>query len=146
MAKSLTFPYVELPIRNPATKILVGTIFRPLIPIQIGYQDKFSLTFEALVDSGADKSLFPLEIGQQIGIDFSKIKPNNAKGIGGKEIKTYSSAILLKTKRQTFKTEADFSSEIDYPLLGRDGFFGLFSKLEFDQKKKRLILHLKLSY
>lgn len=138
MAKSFSFPYIGLPIRNPATKILLGTIYRPLIPIQIGFNGKHSLLFEALVDSGADKSLFPMDIGTQIGIDFSKIKPNKAKGIGGKIVLTYSSPIDLKVKNQTFKTQADFSSEIDYPLLGRDGFFDLFSKVEFQPKKRKI--------
>ncbi len=140
MAKTLSFPYVGLPIRNPATKILLGTIFRPLIPIQLINQKKTSLLFEALVDSGADKSLFPLDIGESIGIDFSKLKPNKAKGIGGFQVTTYSSPIILKLKNQHFETVADFSKEIDYPLLGRDGFFNLFSKLEFDEKKKKLSL------
>jgi hypothetical protein len=142
MAKSFSFPYIGLPIRNPATKILLGTIYRPLIPIQIGSNAKQSLLFEALVDSGADKSLFPLDIGTQIGIDFSKIKPQKAIGIGGKIVITFSAPIDLKIKNQTFKTQADFSGEIDYPLLGREGFFDLFSKIEFQNKKKKLIFEL----
>lgn len=140
MAKTLSFPYVGLPIRNPATKILLGTIFRPLIPIQLINQKKASLLFEALVDSGADKSLFPLDIGESIGIDFSKLKSNKAKGIGGFQVTTYSSPIILKIKNQQFETTADFSKEIDYPLLGREGFFNLFSKLEFDEKKRKITL------
>lgn len=142
MAKSFSFPYIGLPIRNPATKILLGTIYRPLIPIQIGFNAKQSLLFEALVDSGADKSLFPLDIGTQIGIDFSTLKPQKAKGIGGKIVTTYSAQIDLKIKNQTFITQADFSREIDYPLLGREGFFDLFSKIEFQNKKKKLIFEL----
>lgn len=142
MAKNITFPYVGLPIRNPATKILLGTIYRPLIPIQIIFSQKSSLLFEALVDSGADKSLFPLDIGSQIGIDFSQIKPHKARGIGGIVVKTYSSPIEIKLKDQLFKTVADFSAEIDYPLLGRQGFFDLFPKVEFDQKKKKLKIEL----
>lgn len=140
MAKTLSFPYVGLPIRNPATKILLGIIYRPLIPIQITSDKKTSLKFEALVDSGADKSLFPVDIGESIGLDFSKIKPNKARGIGGFQITTYSSPIILKIKNRQFETVADFSKEIDYPLLGRNGFFNLFSKVEFDGKKQRLIL------
>lgn len=142
MAKNITFPYVGLPIRNPATKILLGTIYRPLVPIQIIFETKSSLLFEALVDSGADKSLFPLDMGTQIGIDFSKIKPNKARGIGGMIVKTYSSPIELKIKNHLFKTVADFSAEIDYPLLGREGFFDLFSRIEFQQIKKKIILEI----
>lgn len=142
MAKSFSFPYIGLPIRNPATKILLGTIYRPLIPIQIIFKDKQSLTFEALVDSGADKSLFPLDIGTQIGIDFSKIKPQKAKGIGGIIVKTYSSEIKLRIKNYEFRTIADFSDQIDYPLLGREGFFDLFTKVEFYQTKKKLLIEL----
>lgn len=142
MAKSISFPYIGLPIRNPATKILLGTIYRPLVPIQIVFYNKSSLLFEALVDSGADKSLFPLDIGTQIGIDFSKIKPNKAKGIGGMIVNTYSSPIQLKIKNETFETVADFSAEIDYPLLGREGFFDLFSKIEFQHQKKKIVIEL----
>jgi hypothetical protein len=142
MARSFSFPYIGLPIRNPATKILLGTIYRPLIPIQIGFNGKNSLLFEALVDSGADKSIFPLDIGTQIGIDFSTLKPNKAKGIGGMMIKTYSSPIKLRIKNYEFQTMADFSDQIDYPLLGRDGFFDLFGKIEFQQIKKKIVLEL----
>ena len=140
MAETLSFPYVGLPIRNPATKILVGVIYRPLVPIQIGFGKKTSFLFEALVDSGADKNLFPMDIGEQIGINFSKLQPQKAKGIGGSEIKTYFSLISLKIADHTFETNAYFSKEIDYPLLGREGFFDLFSKIEFNQKKKKLDL------
>jgi hypothetical protein len=142
MAKSFSFPYIGLPIRNPATKILLGTIYRPLIPIQIGFNGKHSLLFEALVDSGADKSIFPLDIGTQIGIDFSTLKPNKAKGIGGMIINTYSTSIKLRIKNYEFQTIADFSDQIDYPLLGREGFFDLFTKIEFYQKKKKLLFEL----
>jgi hypothetical protein len=140
MAKSISFPYIGLPIRNPATKILLGTIYRPLVPIQIYFNNKASLLFEALVDSGADKSLFPMDIGTQIGIDFSTIKPNKAKGIGGMIIKTYSAEIDLKLKNFKFQIKADFSQQIDYPLLGREGFFDLFTKIEFQPSRKRLVL------
>jgi hypothetical protein len=142
MAKSFSFPYIGLPIRNPATKILLGNIYRPLIPIQIGFNGKHSLLFEALVDSGADKSIFPLDIGTQIGIDFSTLKPNKAKGIGGMIINTYSTPIKLRIKNYEFQTIADFSDQIDYPLLGREGFFDLFTKIEFYQKKKKLLFEL----
>ena len=81
-----------------------------------------------------------MDIGTQIGIDFSTLKPNKAKGIGGMVIKTYSAKIELKVKNYSFETYADFSDQIDYPLLGREGFFDQFTTIQFDNKKRRVVL------
>lgn len=142
MALTLSFSYIGLPQVNPATGIAVRMLYRPMVPLQIGLKTKFSLSFEALVDSGADHTLLPMDIGESIGIDFKKLAPNKARGIGGKEITTYFFPILIKIEDQIFKTTAYFSKSVDFPLLGRDGFFNLFSSLTFDQKKKRLTLEL----
>lgn len=50
-------------------KKLAPGLIRPIIPITLHYHNQ-SVTYEALVDSGADMSMFPAQIGELLGIDI----------------------------------------------------------------------------
>lgn len=69
----MKFPYRKINLKHPfAAK---DFILRPIIPVSINYADK-TLRYEALIDSGADFNIFPLEIAQKLGIKFKKNKYN----------------------------------------------------------------------
>ncbi|HUV72062.1 MAG TPA: hypothetical protein VMW25_03565 [Clostridia bacterium] len=47
-------------------------------------------------------------------------------------VSAYTHKIKIYVQTISFDTQIDFSYEIDYPLLGRDGFFNKFKKITFN--------------
>lgn len=94
-----------------------------------------SKKFDALLDSGADVSLFNSEIAEAIGIDLSNAKPAKFTGISG-GIDGY--------RIEKFKIKVEgFTEAIEIPvcfvdsssvslLLGQDGFFDLH-RIKFEK-------------
>lgn len=52
-------------------KKLAPGVLRPIIPIAVGHND-FFVSYEVLVDSGADMCIFDAEIGELLGIEYRK--------------------------------------------------------------------------
>ncbi len=88
---------------------------------------------DALVDSGADRNLFPLSFATDfLGLNFKKTKPVIIRGIGNAIVEAYPGKLNLWVAGQKFQTDADFSASHNLPILGRNGFFNLFSNISFD--------------
>lgn len=126
----MKFPYVKLPFKDSTVK----WVARPLIPIRI-LGPKGIWEGYALIDSGADRCLFNLEIAQDIGLDLSNTTIQNFGGIEGGNIK----AKLHKTKLQVLGIEekieviAGFvSSNGVSAILGQEGFFDNF-RIKFEK-------------
>jgi hypothetical protein len=86
-----SFSYLPRPVLNPKTNIL-EEVFTPFVPTRLSLSRNNPTPFiDALVDSGADKNLFPMQIGELLGIDFKKIRPKIIHGIGNIELKAYPS-------------------------------------------------------
>lgn len=79
----MKFPYRKINLQNPFNS--KKFILRPIIPFSIKYQDK-ALRFEALIDSGADFNIFPMEIAKKLGIILKDSDHISFVGVGGKEI------------------------------------------------------------
>ncbi len=133
MAK-LGFSYLPRIVINPKTSTQEET-FTPFIPI------KFSTThnnptnlIDALIDSGSDTNLFPMQLGEMLSIKFKKMNEKIIYGIGGAQIKAYTAKINIWLNNTKYETEADFSREHQGLLLGRQGFFNLFKSVTFDEK------------
>ncbi len=139
----LTYDYFKIPYREKNNEQIVKETFIPFIPIRIAFGHKLSLSFRALVDSGATRTLLPSALGRQAGIDIPSGKQVQVFGIGSKEIIAYTHKVKIYLGFMSFETEADFSFEQDIPLLGREGFFNLFQKVIFDQNFHQLQLVLK---
>ncbi len=116
-------------------------IFTPYVPIMVshGYSNPTRL-IDALVDSGSDRNLFPLQLGQMLGLNFKQIRPKIIFGIGGIQLKAYTSEINIWVNNKKYLTEADFCLEQQTLLLGRHGFFNLFKEVKFDEKGTFLYL------
>ena len=137
---SLGFSYLPRPIINPKTNQR-EEIFTPYVPIMLSTSHgNPTPLIDALVDSGSDRNLFPMQLADLLGISFKKIKPKIIHGIGGIAIKAYSSKINIWVNNEKYATEADFSLEQQTLLLGRQGFFNLFKKVTFDEKGRFLYL------
>lgn len=117
----ITRPVIPITLRNPlATRAL-----------QIGY--------EALVDSGSDRSIFPAELADLLNIDLrTSTKILYVAGVvAGERRPIYLHPIEIEVGGRdgsTFEVLAGFMpdfSKSGHGLLGRDGFFDQFSFVKF---------------
>lgn len=110
-------------------------VYLPTIPIKVSNdQGIISYPFDALVDSGSDRNLFPSYLAIRLGIQFKKIKSKRIFGIGENYIEAYPSNVNIWLGEQKYSTTADFSPQQRIPILGRNGFFNLFKSIKFDEK------------
>ena len=126
----MKFPYVKFPSADPKRK----WISRPLIPIKlIGLRGNWE--GYALIDSGADRSLFNMAIAEEIEVNFEKDLLENFSGIEGGILKARLSKVKLQIidMEETIEIIAGF---VDSPhisaILGQDGFFDSF-RIKFER-------------
>ncbi len=137
---TISISYLPVPIKNPVTFEFIEDKFYPFVNIRISYREKLSISFEALVDSGSDRNLFPAYFGEMIGLNFKQDIPKIIIGIGGVRIKAYTKAVKIYLYGHVFDSEIDFSYQQDMFLLGRDGFFNLLKSVKFKEKDRFLDL------
>jgi len=99
-------------------------IKRPIVEIEV-FGPKGSHTILALIDSGADRSLFNIEIAKALGINLEKVQKDTVLGILGKtEVFVIDVEIQIKHLEGKIKIPVSF---IDSPnvgiLLGEEEFF-----------------------
>lgn len=135
MSNWFKFTYHPYPRKDPKTGDMFE-IFRPTVPIIVSYKSIPSWEIQALVDSGSDRNLFPAKLGEFINIDIKSGDKKPIQGIGDSNIIAYTHKIKMHIAGYNFETEADFSYEQQSLLLGRDGFFKFFRKIEFKEKEK----------
>lgn len=119
-----------------------SSILKPIIDIRIANGDK-SLQYNALVDSGADFSIFHSGVAQALGID---IESGDKLTFGGVQKADAAAAYLHKVTLVIggwkYPTVVGFSDEISddsYGILGQRGFFDIFS-VKFDYQKEEIEL------
>jgi hypothetical protein len=95
--------------------------------------------FLALLDSGADMSLFHADLAAYLGIDLGTCQTTRSGGIGG-QVMTYICPVLLEVESHSFNADVMFSSQVPstVALLGRDNVFDTF-RFGFDQRANRLL-------
>lgn len=130
----MIFPYVKVPTPDP----LIPWKFLPLIPIRIfnNRRDTF-LEILALMDSGAEKSVFNEEIAKALEIDLSEAREEKFTGIEGGVLRAKVKNIALRIVGGKeivgipvgFLENAGFSA-----ILGQEGFFEQFA-ITFNKKK-----------
>jgi len=133
---TLIFPYLSFPKRNPKTREIIGETSFPFIPVRIIYQHRlYPNPINCLIDSGAEKNLFPAFFGERIGLKVKKGKQQDIRGIGGVKIKGFTHNVRFYVDTLVFETNVDFSYEQEVPLLGRIGFFDKFRRVTFKEKE-----------
>ena len=135
MSNWFKFTYHPYPGKDLKTGKMVE-IFRPTVPIVVSHKGVPSWEIQALVDSGSDRNLFPAKLCELIDIDIKSGDIRSIQGIGNSNIDAYTHKIKIHIAGYSFETEADFSYEQQSLLLGRDGFFKYFKKIEFKEKEK----------
>jgi len=137
--KEIRFPYVKYLVSRPTQK-KEEYIYRPVIPVKLSLEKKI-VTFDALIDSGADECTFPGWIAETLGHNVYKGKQKIFSGIGG-SVLSYLHKTEIELEGLQFKTDVYYSFEWDdmpFGLLGQAGFFSHFD-IDFNYRNKEIIL------
>jgi hypothetical protein len=111
-------------------------ILRPVIPVEIVHKDRL-VSYEVLVDSGADSCIFNAEIGELLGLDIESGERQKVSGITGVVETYYVHNVDIKVGGWLYKVKVGFLpsiAQIGYGVVGQEGFFDIFI-IKFDLKK-----------
>ena len=119
-----------------------SSVLKPVIPVRLGFGAS-SLQYQALIDSGADFSIFHREFGELLGINIESGIPLDFGGVQkGSSSVAYLHEVTLIIGGWKYKVMAAFSEDISdksYGILGQKGFFDLFC-VKFDYQKEEIEL------
>lgn len=119
-----------------------GPFLRPVIPVKIKQSGR-SVSYEVLVDSGADLCIFDAEIGELLGIDVTSGKANLVGGIAGQAATYYIHQVEIEVGGFSYKINAGFLPNVaggsNYGVVGQKGFFDIFI-VKFDFMKEEVEL------
>src|SRR3989338_8599559 len=126
----MTFLHSSEPMKLPY-KLYDRSVLRPVVPIRLKHGTK-GLLYEALVDSGADISLFSREIGEVLGVDVESENHYKVRGVGVALALYYMHEITLIISGQSYKSEVGFEEEASeeiapYGVIGQQGLFDHFT-------------------
>jgi hypothetical protein len=135
----MQFPYVRYLVSPPGAKP-ARFVYRPVIPVKLSLGRR-AITFEALVDSGADECTFPAWIAKTLGRDVHKGSPRIFSGIGGSAL-AYRHRTGMEVDGVRFAVDVYYSHDWDdmpFGLLGQAGFFQYFD-VDFRYRDRMLRL------
>jgi hypothetical protein len=110
---------------------------RPQLPVRLNYGLQ-AMSTVALVDSGADDSVFPLSDARRLGIDLSDLPVTETAGVGNEHNLTYHAIVTVTVTfcghQYSYPSSVAFISG-NSSLLGQAGFLDHF-RVTFDRAKK----------
>lgn len=118
-------------------------ILRPVIQVGILYRESNEkLLLEVLVDSGADKSVLPAEIGSILGFDIEDGREERFIGITGTEKPVYIHEADILVGGHKVSTEIGFTYALPPQAIGVVGQYGFFNffVVKFDLLKQEVEL------
>lgn len=116
----MKFSYLKLPSTDPKLK----WIARPYIQVKLTGSKDFRIGY-ALIDSGADRCLFNIEIAEKLGLDLTKSTDENFGGIEGGSLK----AKLHRVKLQIVGMSEEI--EITAGFIKSPGVTAILGQLDF---------------
>src|SRR3989344_4878072 len=119
-------------------------ILRPVILVEISFEDK-AVSYEVLVDSGADFCIFDSQIGELLGIPITKGERHEVSGITGVSEEYYAHTVTLTVGGWSYDVKVGFLPNIanlGYGVVGQLGFFDNFI-VKFDLIKEEVELKLR---
>lgn len=131
----MRFPYQQYQVA-PTPTLPTGILYRPEVPLRIiGATD--DARFFALVDTGADDTIFPRSIGDAVGAAIDDTQRWTVGGIGGQEVELTLGEIDLELTGdgQTYRWTAPVGfaafarPEDEVAILGHPGFLNFFRVL-----------------
>ena len=115
----MKFKYRRINLKDPFSK--KRYILRPIIPVSLQFKDK-SIYYEALIDTGADFCIFPVELAKTLGINLNPNKIIYFSGISGQPLKGFITEVILRIGEINISTKIVFA-ESNIRVLGQRGFF-----------------------
>jgi hypothetical protein len=113
---------------------------RPLLPVQLFHGSRAMPTILAIVDSGADVSMFHVSSAQQHGLDLtdpSQCRQTSARGVSGQS-DSYSCRVEMEVEGKRFTANVLFT-QTWVARLGRLDVFLPF-RLYFDEIAQELLV------
>lgn len=133
----MKFKYRKTSITSPFSKRKI--LIRPIIPISLKSGGK-SLRYEALIDSGADFSIFPTEIAKKLGVNLKKARKVYFSSATGDSVEGAIGEIKIDIGEKAFETYIVFADLAEQTgILGQYGFFDKFI-VKFDLVKEEIEL------
>jgi len=139
------FKYRKTSLPSPFSKKQI--LLRPIIPISLKSAGT-ALRYEALIDSGADFCIFPIEIGKKLGLDINRLSKIYFTSATGDLVEGRKAEVKLDIGDGKFSSQIIFADlENSVGILGQYGFFNLFvikfdlqkEDIEINQKFKKII-------
>lgn len=129
----MKFGYRRIDLADPFSK--KRYILRPIIPVSLKYNAS-SIRFEALIDSGADFSIFPIEIAHKLNIPINRGKKVYFSGVGWESFEGTIADIFIEIGENRIKTKTVFTEARENTgILGQKGFFDNFDiKLSYQKQ------------
>jgi predicted aspartyl protease len=123
----------EFPLKWKSTQL--GAIADPVILIPVltkyGYQN-----FDFLVDTGADCSIMPCSVTEDLDIELSSLPRMRFSGIEGRSVLAYITKITVKITNTPIEITCALSTNEKSPfILGRKDIFSHFN-ISFNNKNK----------
>lgn len=128
---SLRYRLSHIPMPHPIVPL--GGRFvrpRPLAAVRL-FGPAGSALLDALVDSGADDTVFPEQVAAALGIDLTNAPSGTAAGVGGSPAALKYAEVLLRLddgrERREWQAWVGFTSaKSQYPMLGFAGCLQFF--------------------
>lgn len=128
----MKFKYRKINLKDPFSN--KKYILRPIIPVSLRFQDK-SIHYEALIDTGADFCIFPIELAYNLGMNILKHKIIYFSGVGGKPIRGFIADVTLSVGEIDVSVKVIFAESGITRILSQRGFFDHFDvKLSYKNK------------
>jgi hypothetical protein len=137
----MKFKYQKLPFdgHDPRKPLIA----RPLLPVfLVNGARKTRSPYYALLDSGADKVLFPADLAEEVGIkDIETGTREGTMGIAGQRVDMFYHPLAVQVlgDEKMRQMLVGFSKQIALPLLGRT-FFAHFRAVTFWETKEEMEL------
>lgn len=118
-------------------------VARPFIPVfLLGNGLRTPSPYYALLDSGADRVIFPADLAAAVGItaiESGKLEP--AVGIANQKADVYYHPMSLEVlgEGRVLPLEVGFSRQVSLPILGRS-FFRHYKQVIFSEPKEEVEL------
>lgn len=130
----MKFQYIEKDSRA------VGRILKPIIEIEIFSKDELWYGMdEVLVDTGADITLIPKDVGEELVHNIESGEKASIKGVSPIELTVYIHRLTIRVADREFETKVAIADSNEVPaVLGRFEALDLFNA-EF-VKGKEIIL------
>ncbi len=131
----MQFPYFKIP-KAPCLIDKKSFCYRPMLNIEITPNGKKYIAIDALVDTGADYNMAPLELANAFGLDLSVYPHLDFFGIDQKTaVKCFFVPFTIVIEEKEIYTHIAFGGQVPNILLGQKGFLDKIKEISFRYSK-----------